>query len=183
MKNWLLPLLLTWGCALHASPLPDRSLFHLKSKWQNQNGKTVELKELRGKKTLLAMVYLSCEYICPMIISDMKSIEGKLELENRDQIQFVLVSFDPEKDKPPVLKTAMNNRKLDPKRWQILTAASDSDVRDLAVLLDFKYQKTTPGEYSHSYLVIVLDEDGVPQQRINQANQDKDTLIKALKNK
>lgn len=166
----------------HAGELPGNSLYQMNSTWINQDGHEIELASLRGKATILSMVYLSCQYICPTVISEVQNIESKLDQKTKDKIQIVLVSFDPIRDTPPIMKSYAEKRKLNLQRWMFLTNPNESKIRELAVALNFKYQKNANGDFTHSFMIFVLDEDGVIQAHIEGANQDLTPLIKALEN-
>lgn len=160
--------------------LPGDSLYQIDSKWVTQDGKELELKDLRGKKTIMTMVYLSCQYTCPTIISEVKSLESKLKKGVAADTRVLVVSFDPSKDTPKVMNAYAKKRKLDPQHWLFVTNKDESKIRELAAALGFKYKKSDNGEYVHSYMIVVLDEDGVVRARVEGANKDKAALIEAL---
>ena len=115
MKVFLLCVLF-FNLSLQAKDLPGDSLYQIESKWSTQDGREIELKDLQGKPTILAMVYFSCKYVCPIIISSIQNLESKLTKKNRNQTQVVLISFDPEKDTPEAMAAFALKVKLDTKR-------------------------------------------------------------------
>ena len=50
----------------------ENSIYQLESVWKNETGKKMMLNELKGKKQIMAMVFTSCTYACPLIVNDMK---------------------------------------------------------------------------------------------------------------
>ena len=80
--------------------LPQDSMFRLSSVWENQNGKKLQLKELRGKVIVLVMIYTSCKTACPQLTARMKQIAKKVGKVNPEEIQYVFVSIDPDVDTP-----------------------------------------------------------------------------------
>lgn len=163
-----------------ASDLPGDSMYHIGSKWITQDGQEFELKNLRGKPTILSMVYLTCKYICPAVISEVQALESELNKKNREQVQIVLVSFDPARDKPESMKMYAQERKLDLNRWKMITHNNESKIRELAVATNFKYQKDEKGEFTHSYMILLLDQDGVIKARLDGANLDHKPMLKAI---
>lgn len=159
--------------------ISDASIYQIETKWTNQDGKAVELKSFMGRPVVFSMVYLSCHYLCPTVISEIKSIESKLDPKLRKEVQFVLLSFDPENDTAKVMKAYKENRKLGP-QWTFLTAKKDTEIRELAVLLDFKYQKIEGGDFTHSFMILGLDEKGNMKERLSEANGNKDKFVQAL---
>src|SRR5699024_12466610 len=73
------------------SVLPDMSIFHLPSKWTNQDGEDIELIDLQGKTLAITMIYTSYQASCPRLIADMRHIEKEIPKELEDKIQFVFV--------------------------------------------------------------------------------------------
>lgn len=165
---------------VYAVDLPGDSIYQIGSKWIDQDGKEFELKDLRGKPTILSMVYLSCKYICPTIISEIQAIESKLNKKSRENIQIVLISFDPERDNSTALKSAATDRKLNLSRWRLATNKNESKIRELAVATNFKYMKDEKGEFTHSYMILLLDKDGVIKSRLDGANLDHKPMIQAI---
>ena len=54
------------------------SVFDLDATWTNQNGTDVSFKTMVGDVRLVAIIYTSCEYACPLIVADMKDVRAKL---------------------------------------------------------------------------------------------------------
>lgn len=163
-----------------AGPLPGDSLYQVGSKWLTQDGTEMELKDLRGKPTILSMVYLSCKYICPAVISEVQSIEKDLG-KSKSDVQIVLLSFDPERDTTEVLKSYATDRKLDLLRWKLITNKNESKIREVAVATNFKYMKDEKGEFTHSYMILLLDQEGVIKSRLEGANLDHQPMIEVIK--
>lgn len=152
------------GCVKHTSdvqsPLPEDSIYRLDSQWVNQDNKQMRLSELKGRVQILAMVYTSCQYVCPLIVSDMKRIQKALPEKLKGQVGLVLVSFDPERDTPEKLKKYSQDRNLDPAHWTLLHGQPDG-ILDLAAVLNVKFKKEVGGDFVHSYVISILDPQGV----------------------
>jgi protein SCO1/2 len=137
----------------------DRSLYLLESDWTSDVGRKVKLGVLRGRQQVLAMVFTRCESACPIIVDDLLRIQRTLAPELRDQVDFVLVSFDPERDTPDVLRAYRQQMHLAADHWTLLTGRPD-DVRELAVLLGVNYQRDARGQFAHSNVITVLNAEG-----------------------
>ncbi len=183
MKFLFVSVLVAFSGVSRADVTSDESIFQVDAQFKNQDGQRVKLKSFAGKPVILSMIYLSCQYTCPAIVSEVREIIDQLPADQRKKVSVLLVSFDPAHDKPADLKSFMEKRKLDSSQWTLLTADKDSDVRELAVLLDFKYEKEKGRDFTHSYLVAALDEKGVVRARNDRANQDHKGLIEALSKK
>jgi len=142
-----------------AAPASEYSLYDLPSAWRDQRGDSVRLPDLAGKVRVVAMVYTNCQATCPLIVAELKRVEGALAPEQRDGVGFVLVSLDPERDTPGRLAAWAAQTRLDPARWTLL-AGDDDAVRELAASLDVRYQPQPDGELAHTNALTVLDRAG-----------------------
>lgn len=140
--------------------LPNDSVYQVKSKWIDQFGKKVELSSLAGKPIVISMVYLSCTFSCPTTIAHMKELEKMLPDNLKNEVQFVLVSFDGKNDTPAKMKKYAEKRSLIFPKWRFLTSKNDQDVRELSSLIDFKYKKIGNGDFEHSFGIVALDAHG-----------------------
>jgi protein SCO1/2 len=144
---------------LPAGDFTAASLYQLSSIWTTATEQRIRLGDLQGKACVLVMLYTSCEYACPILLSILKNIAGALEPEVRNQVGFVMVTFDPEHDMPSVLRTYGAKMALDPAYWTLLRGDPE-DTLELAVLLGIKYRKDPQGGFAHSNLITVLNKQG-----------------------
>ena len=138
--------------------LSSESIYQLTDTFQTQDNKNVTLASFKGKPTVLAMIFTHCAYACPRLTADIKNIESKLKDEN-GKINFVLVSFDADRDLPDTLKKYANSMGLD-ENWTLLHG-DENIVRTLSVLLNVQFAKDAEGNFSHSNIISVLDKKGV----------------------
>ena len=140
-------------------PLTDLSIYNLPEKWTNQDGKDIELKELRGKVLVMVMIYTSCKAACPRLVADMRHIEERIPEEYKDKVQLVLVSIDPTVDTPKRLKAFAIENKMDAKPWLFLRS-SEENTREFAAVLAVNYKKVSPIDFSHSNIISVFNTQG-----------------------
>lgn len=67
--------------------------------------------DYKGKYVVMGFLYTNCPDVCPLITQNMQKMQK--ELNNPDDIQFVGVTFDPQRDTPEVLKYYKDAFKLD----------------------------------------------------------------------
>lgn len=63
----------------------------------DQNGDAFSLADLQGKVTLIYFGYTTCPDLCPTTLSDFMVVKDDLGAK-ADQVEFMLVTFDPERD-------------------------------------------------------------------------------------
>jgi len=137
----------------------DKSLYQLDSTWTSDVAREIKLEVFRGRPQVITMFFASCEYACPLLIHDLKRIEESLPASLSNRVDFLLVSFDTERDTPAALRTFRQRQNLAPAHWSLLTGKPD-DVRELAALLGVNYRKDGRGQFSHSNIITVLNAQG-----------------------
>lgn len=74
-----------------------------------------------GKIGIVGYIFTNCPDICPLTTNNMRLIREKLEKENIKDVEFVSISFDPEVDKPSVLKKFSELHNVNFDNWEFLT--------------------------------------------------------------
>jgi protein SCO1 len=143
---------------LEAPTLSGRSIYQVDATWTNDAGQQLTLASFRGRPVVLAMFFASCEYACPVLVSDMRRLRATLPPEVRDRAQFVLVSFDAARDTPAALKAYRERTTLDA-GWTLLHG-DDPAVQELAMVLGVKFKQDARGQFAHSNLITVLNDQG-----------------------
>jgi protein SCO1/2 len=149
---------------VRADTLPGMSVYRLGSPWTTQDGKTVSLSSLRGHPVIVAMIYLKCPDICPLIAENMLEIGAHLPKTLAPDVRFALFTFDPVQDSPAKLRAYAVARGLDLRRWTLLHS-NENATRDLAAALEVSYKKRDNGDFDHSVAIVLLDRDGVVAYR------------------
>ncbi|NIP27558.1 MAG: SCO family protein, partial [Phycisphaerae bacterium] len=69
----------------------------------NQNGEPFKLSELHGKISLIFFGFTNCPDVCPVVMAKWRDLQRSDEIDS-DQLNFVFISVDGERDTPEVLK-------------------------------------------------------------------------------
>jgi protein SCO1/2 len=146
-------------CAvMESAAFSKNSLYQLDATFTDDSGKAFSLGSLRGRPVVVNMFFASCGYACPLTVTDLLAIEGRVPAGLREQPVFVLVSFDTARDTAEVLAKYRAQRGLG-SQWILLRGDNDA-VRELAALLGVKYKQEADGSFSHSNLVTILNREG-----------------------
>ncbi len=156
------------------------SVFNITDNWTAADGKTFQLSNLGGKPTVVAMVYTSCQYVCPLTVQNIKRIERSLSAAQAGKVNFALFSFDPQRDTPAKLTEFAKLHAITSPAWT-LAQGSESAVRKLAVTLGIKYKKVQSGDYEHDATISILDSNGVVKFQADAMNKNIDGATDALK--
>jgi protein SCO1/2 len=176
------------GCYEHF-PL-DQDITRTQNKFLNQDSVKVEFpKIIKDKITLLAMVYTHCPDICPMTTHNMYLVQQRLPDELKDKVRFVVISFDPNRDKPAVLKKFAEIRDLTFDKWTLL---SGDEQNTNEVMLKFGI-KAIPADSSYdddgelSYNVIhtdrisLIDQNGRLRSNYKGSTANLDMILEDIK--
>ncbi len=157
--------------------ISSESIFQLPDSFQTQDSKPLTLAMLKGKPTVIGMIFTHCTYACSRLTADIKNVADSLQAD-ASNVNFVLISFDTERDKPARLKSFADEMGLD-NNWTLLHG-NDEAVRTLSVLLNVQYEKDAGGNFSHSNLVSILDKNGVLKYQQEGLNADHTETVSTL---
>ncbi len=88
----------------------------------NQDSSSVVFPDdFKGKVTVMSFMYTNCPDVCPMTTNNLRRIQEELKKDNISGIQFIELSFDPNRDTPSILKKYADVRNIDEKNFQFLT--------------------------------------------------------------
>lgn len=91
----------------------------------NQNGEPVTFPDdFEGAPVLVGFIYTNCPDICSFITANVQKIYE--QAENPGDTQFVLITFDPERDTPDELKKYASAFEMDTEPFHFLTGDSDT---------------------------------------------------------
>lgn len=81
---------------------------------------------LSNRVVLLNVIYTNCESGCPLTTQLLVGTRGKLVDAIKDDVWFVSVSTDPERDTPEALKAFADRQGVDHRRWLFLTGPKEN---------------------------------------------------------
>jgi len=156
----------------------------------NQNGEQVIFPEnIQGHITVMGFIYTHCPDICPMTTHNMYLTEKKLKDEGIENVKFVALSFDPDRDTPEVLTKFAEIRELDFSDWTLLTGDKTTisdllkrfDVR--AIKTDETFNEDGKSEYSmmHTDRISLIDADGILRKNYKGSTLNIEEIIKDIK--
>lgn len=114
----------------------------------NQDGEPMGLEDFKGKPTIIYFGYTFCPDVCPTTLADVVRVKRELG-DQADQVNFVMVSVDGERDTPEVLKLYLSN--FD--ESFIGLTAPPSEIRKISPDFGVFFQKNEVAGTSAAYLV------------------------------
>lgn len=86
----------------------------------NQNGEPVTFPgDFKGSPLVVGFIYTNCPDICSFITANVQKVYN--EIEGSGNTQYVMITFDPERDSPDVLKNYASAFDMDREPFHFLT--------------------------------------------------------------
>jgi len=128
----------------------------------NQDGKTIDENNLKGKVTVVEYFFTTCKGICPKMNTSLKKIYATY----KDEPDFMILAHtvQPEKDSVARLKFYADSMKIDTKKWILVTGRKDSlyNAARGSYLLDDPANNVEKVEdqFIHTQFVALVDKSG-----------------------
>jgi len=146
-------------------------------------------KDLKGKTVVLSYIYTNCPDVCPLTTHNIMSIKEQLDKEDFTDVEYVEISFDPERDTPSVLKSYAEVRGIKSNNWSFLTG----DKKTIFNLLKELNVYALPGDttitpkndtlyyFIHTDRISLIDKQNRLRLNFNGSNANKKEIINSIK--
>ena len=132
---------------------------------QDADGRKVNLSDFQGKVVVLHFVYVSCGDVCPLHSDRIAEIQDMVNVSpSKEQVQFITITTDPQKDTPEVLREYGPAHGLDAANWTFLTTLPGQPgdwTRRLAEAFGHTFTETPSGAQVHGVVTHVIDRQGL----------------------
>lgn len=127
-------------------PVPDVSL-------RDTDGEPVTLSRWAGRPVYLMFGYLGCEDVCH---SQAFTLEGIARRSGRDDLRFVYIAMDPDRDEPARVERYFDDRGA---RFTSLHAPDMATIQAVANRFNAPYSRNGRGEYEidHPGFIYLID--------------------------
>jgi protein SCO1 len=145
--------------------------------------------DFKGKPYLLGFIFTNCPDVCPLTSHNFQLVQEEVKNEDLKGINFVLISFDPDRDKPWVLKDYASLRNIDESNFKLLTGNKDT-IKALmkkmqVVAIPGDTSKTPDGDliyfYTHTDKAFLIDKDNKIRSEYRGSKLDIPQAVKDLK--
>ncbi len=139
--------------------LPDNAVF------VDENGKRISLKETLDKPVIIAPVYLGCTHECPLLLSGLAQVLGKIDMMTPGKdFRVITLSFDDE-DNPKIALDKKKNyikaigKPFPEESWKFLTGDAEN-IKKFTDSIGFKFQRDGEHDFSHPVTLVVVSPQG-----------------------
>lgn len=132
----------------------------------NQDGKTIHLKDYRGKALLITFIYTRCPMptACPLITSHFAKVNKALAHDEKafEESHLISVSLDPAYDKPPVLRqyglAYLDDKASAFSHWEFADT-TPGDLKRLAEAFGLQYSEEN-NQITHTMATTLIYKNG-----------------------
>lgn len=123
--------------------------------FMESNGQPFGLDQMKGKLNVVDFIFTNCQSICPIMSARMAELYDLYS--GYDQVKFVSISVDPERDSPEALREYAKSFGVDDDRWVFLRAP----IEQVVDLMENGF-KLPAGDLpmGHSNRFVLVDRDG-----------------------
>jgi len=132
----------------------------------NEEGKAVNLaKDYAGKTLVITTIYTACPNpaMCPRLGQDFARLAKEVPAQLRDQIRFVMISFDPQRDTPEVMKAWGRTQGVDFEMTDLIRSETIEPTKKVVVdelQIDVSVDPLTNLITNHAMMVQIVNKDG-----------------------
>jgi protein SCO1 len=129
----------------------------------NELGSSVTTTQFKGQALAMTFLFTRCPFptFCPRLANDFGEAEQKLLTLQAGPTNWHLltISFDPEFDRPAVLKSYAEAHHYDPAHWTFATGDL-GDISALGDLFGLAFWRDSGGSITHNMRTAVIDANG-----------------------
>jgi len=131
----------------------------------DEDVKTVPLKDLLDRPTILALVYFECPGICTPLLNGLTEVLGKLDLKPGVDYQVLTISFDPT-ETPKMAKGKRQSYVKQLKKpfpesaWHFMTG-TQKNIDRITDAVGFRYKRQGEQDFLHAAVLTILSPDGL----------------------
>lgn len=147
----------------------------------DQDGKRVDLAELRGNVVVITGIYATCFHTCPLIMGQLRRSLDALTSRERGEIRVLAVTLNPEHDRQEVLKKTEARYQARAPGYRFLHGAPAEVNAALDRLEIARSKNPMSGEIDHANLFILVDKRGQVAYRLTLGDRQERWLVDALR--
>jgi len=124
----------------------------------------VSLDNLRGHTSIITFAYANCRKTCVESLHVMQRLQKEAKAKHQD-VEFVVVSYDPDNDTPEVWREYRKQHKLTNTNWHFWSGPPET-TQKLAQYLGIKYWRYDD-HVMHDFTIAMLNPTGTVIKTMN----------------
>jgi protein SCO1/2 len=128
----------------------------------DQNGARLTSDDLRGKLVYYTFMYTGCDANCAQTVQGLKAIQQAVdEAGSSVPVEFVAISFDPQRDTPERLSQFATEHGLAGERWHFVTGDPAQLKNVIGAGFGAYYDQTDDGAFRFDPMYVLVDGWGI----------------------
>lgn len=128
---------------------------------QDNKDRTYHFEEFEGKYMFMTFIYTNCSTVCPQMEVNMQEVFETLDMEKyKDDLVFLSISFDTERDTVEVLDRYAQYFNVDGDSWRMLRVPDDDDLQGLLDLYGVTVIPEGSSDFQHNTSFYLIKPDG-----------------------
>lgn len=154
---------------------------------QDSKNRTYAFDAFAGKYVLVTFIYTACTDVCPQLEMNMADIYNRIPQKFiGNDIVFLSISFDPDRDDPITLERYRNYFGSDGETWRMARIKKQAELRELLDAFNIIVIPDGNGNFTHNTAFYLVDPTGrlmdvMDYQDIEGAAQQIQNILKAGK--
>ncbi|MEC1522485.1 SCO family protein [Neobacillus niacini] len=128
---------------------------------EDSNGRKYSISEFEDKYVFITFLYTSCTTVCPELEYNMKQVYDKVPSQYKgEDIVFLSISFDPERDDPATLNKYKDFFKSDGETWRMARVPNQRELDQLLKAFGVIVIPDEYGNFAHNSAFYLVDKKG-----------------------
>ncbi len=128
---------------------------------EDHEGDEYDFSEFEGKYMLMTFIYTACSTVCPQLEMNVKEIYEQIPTQYLgDDLMFLSVSFDSERDTPEILNNYRENIGGNGEIWRMARIADKQQLEATLDGFDIIVIPDGDGDYAHNVAFYLVDPEG-----------------------
>ncbi|USG66300.1 SCO family protein [Brevibacillus ruminantium] len=146
------------------------------------DGSKYTMFEHNGKVRLVEFMFTHCPDICPATTFNMSKLQEKLKEKGTfgNKVEFVTITFDPERDTVDVLQKYAEQFNVDFSGWHFLRG-EEADIEKVTKDYGMAVLKQPDGSFAHTARIFLIDKEGKMRRAYGMASDmDQDLILQEM---
>jgi protein SCO1 len=127
---------------------------------EDSNGRMYPISEFEDKYVFITFLYTSCMTVCPQLEMNMSQVYEKIPSQYiGEDIIFLSISFDPERDDPATLDMYKNYFNSDGETWRMARINDQSELDALLKTFGVIVIPDESGNFAHNSAFYLVDRE------------------------
>lgn len=128
---------------------------------EDSKERTYSFDEFEGKYMMMTFVYTRCTTVCPQLEMNFQEVFESIDSDHLgEDIVFLTVSFDPERDTPEILDKYRTYFGSDGDTWRMARVNEQEELDELLDRLGVIVIPDGDGDFAHNVAFYLIDQNG-----------------------